>query len=304
MGNTLKHGRNRDPSVIKMVEKTNKGLYSSPQVTSKGDKKTNACSNQEIKRNPQQQQTSNKKTALSTKRENKKNKCISTEPRKGRKQSFTKFMPHYVHTVPIDDALGGVYDAVEHEDPHGGYYDGKSYVSIDEALLELCDVVEDEAPRGCMNGKDRSVVPIDETLSGLGGTVEDESLAISTQQQQHTSITGNINMSAKPTEKCTRTRPYKPQRITSEAVSIHSNNSRYYGTYDNLYYYDNPDAGHHQDNTGASCNSGASDNECGNIYYNDGICSTTGNNVTDGGIDDSGTCYDAGSSYDVGGGCD
>jgi hypothetical protein len=48
----------------------------------------------------------------------KKNKRTSDQPRKGRKESFSKYIPGYVATNPIDDELGGLFDAVEYNDPY------------------------------------------------------------------------------------------------------------------------------------------------------------------------------------------
>ncbi|KAG1695042.1 hypothetical protein DVH05_020971 [Phytophthora capsici] len=59
---------------------------------------------------PPQKKTANKKT--------RKQRHLDG-PRKGRKESFTKYIPGYVPTVPVEDPeLFGVFDAVEYVDPY------------------------------------------------------------------------------------------------------------------------------------------------------------------------------------------
>ncbi|KAE8881078.1 hypothetical protein PF005_g27798 [Phytophthora fragariae] len=256
MGNAVRHGKHRDSNTHKIMEKMHKGLFASPaeatQQSAKDGKKSHSAANNQKKTKTQQDENAAKTVDSSTKKEEKKKKKkrTSTEPRKGRKQSFTKFMPNYIPTVPIDDSLCGIYDAVEHEDPYGGYYDGKSFKPIDEDLSALCDAVEQEDPRGgmCDSYKPRdalhdgkSFIPIDEALVALCDVIEDQEFDISRQQPQHVKPAAMVSakIPAKPAEKYIRTQPYKGGR------HVTNTNRRYDGTHDNIYYYDNPDTVHH-----------------------------------------------------------
>lgn len=131
MGNSMGHDRHRDSTTRKMVEKMHKGLFASPaqatKQSAKDETKTHKSTSstnkhqQKNKANPQQGGNAAKTSDSPTKKgRKKKNKRTSTEPRKGRKESFSKYMPNYVPTVPIDETLGGAYDAVEHETPTAG----------------------------------------------------------------------------------------------------------------------------------------------------------------------------------------
>ncbi|KAG6577911.1 putative cdc2-related protein kinase 1 [Phytophthora cinnamomi] len=299
MGNAVRHGRHSDSNTRKMVEKMHQGLFASPDQATKqsakdgskkqggarsGDKSTGQMKK---KGNTNQREDTVKAAGSSAKkRRKKKTRPTSTEPRKGRKESFTKYMPNYVPTVPIDDTLGGVYDAVEHEDPHHGYYDGKTFTPIDETLAALCDVVEDEQ--------------LDTSTQHLRGVRPTTALP--------------IKMPARSTQNPIRAQTYQERRYCSDATSVHTND-RYYGTYDNIYYYDNPDTvqnhhhdHHHGDNcAGDNYHNSDYNNDCnGNNYYADGAPGNDDNNTgaCDSGGDNPGGGYDTGPSYDAGGSYD
>ncbi|GMF37398.1 unnamed protein product [Phytophthora lilii] len=279
MGNSAgRHIRDRD-----VIDKMHKGLYATGPANTKHPAKTDAKT---IKKTPNSTEQGKKKkgntqqkaAGASTKKGKKsKAKGDPTQPRKGRKESFSKYIPGYFPTVPIDEGLGGLFDAAEYEDPY----------SIERKRLE--DATRSSA------GKPASM-PVNRNSSQAGKAT------CSVVKAGNNSYAASATYCVAHPSNCNCQNNYHAQQ------QYYGNDYYFIGDYDSKDTTDSASSGHGgHDDSGGNC---ADDNNATGGYdggSNDAEGSyTCYNNDTSGGYD--GGSYDAGSydvgGYDGGGGCD
>ncbi|KAL3657676.1 hypothetical protein V7S43_017478 [Phytophthora oleae] len=129
------HGNSKsnDEFTLKLKAKR-QGVLAPPRRTTKPDTLSAESKSKVADAKLQQETAANGLKKVRKKR----NKRPSDGPRKGRKESFTKYIPGYIPpdteeekeegyikyvpgqglTVPIDDALGGLFDAADYVDPY------------------------------------------------------------------------------------------------------------------------------------------------------------------------------------------